>query len=41
MLSVGVVGMIGLVEEIGGPPTPGIGFAMGLERVLAALQVQT
>ena len=30
----------GLVEEIGGPPTPGIGFAMGLERVLAALQVQ-
>ncbi|MDR3543354.1 MAG: histidine--tRNA ligase [Desulfosporosinus sp.] len=29
-----------LVEEIGGPPTPGIGFAMGLERVLAALQVQ-
>jgi len=30
----------GLVEEIGGPSTPGIGFAMGLERVLAALQVQ-
>lgn len=30
----------GLVEEIEGPPTPGIGFAMGLERVLAALQVQ-
>ncbi|KLU66457.1 histidine--tRNA ligase [Desulfosporosinus acididurans] len=30
----------GLVEEIGGPATPGIGFAMGLERVLAALQVQ-
>ena len=30
----------GLVEEIGGPPTPGFGFAMGLERVLAALQVQ-
>ncbi len=30
----------GLVEEIGGPPTPGIGFAMGLERVLAALQIQ-
>jgi len=29
-----------LVEEIGGPPTPGIGFAMGIERVLAALQVQ-
>lgn len=30
----------GLVEEIGGPPTPGFGFAMGLERVLAALEVQ-
>jgi histidyl-tRNA synthetase len=30
----------GLVEEIGGPPTPGFGFAMGLERVLAALHVQ-
>lgn len=29
-----------LVEEIGGPPTPGIGFAMGIERILAALQVQ-
>jgi histidyl-tRNA synthetase len=22
----------GLVEEIGGPSTPGIGFAMGIER---------
>ncbi|MDQ7095524.1 histidine--tRNA ligase [Desulfosporosinus sp. PR] len=30
----------GLVQEIEGPATPGIGFAMGLERVLAALQVQ-
>lgn len=30
----------GLVEEIGGPSTPGIGFAMGLERVLAALDLQ-
>ncbi|TGE34167.1 histidine--tRNA ligase [Desulfosporosinus sp. Sb-LF] len=29
-----------LVEEIGGSPTPGIGFAMGIERVLTALQVQ-
>lgn len=28
----------GLVEEIGGPPTPGIGFAMGIERVLTALE---
>lgn len=30
----------GLVEEIGGPPTPGFGFAMGMERVLLALQAQ-
>lgn len=30
----------GLVEEIGGPATPGIGFAMGLERVLLALEKQ-
>jgi histidyl-tRNA synthetase len=30
----------GLVEEIGGPATPGIGFAMGLERVLLALGKQ-
>ena len=28
----------GLIEEIGGPPTPGIGFGMGLERI--ALQLQ-
>ena len=27
----------GLVEEMGGDPTPGIGFAIGLERVLIAL----
>jgi len=27
----------GLVEECGGPPTPGVGFAMGLERLLLAL----
>lgn len=26
----------GLVEELGGPPTPAIGFAMGLERLLLA-----
>mgnify|MGYP005842874095 CR=1 FL=1 len=26
----------GLVEEIGGPPTPGVGFGMGMERVLLA-----
>ena len=29
-----------LVETIGGPPTPGIGYAIGLERVLLALQEQ-
>lgn len=27
-----------LVEEIGGPPTPGIGFGLGMERALIALQ---
>lgn len=31
----------GLIEEIGGNPTPGIGFAAGLERVLIALEKQT
>ncbi len=30
----------GLVEELDGPPTPGIGFAIGLERVLLALENQ-
>ncbi len=30
----------GLVEELGGPSTPGVGFAMGLERILLALQKQ-
>lgn len=30
----------GLVEEVGGPPTTGIGFAMGMERVLLALEKQ-
>jgi len=30
----------GLIEEIGGDPTPGIGFAIGLERVLLALEKQ-
>ncbi len=28
----------GLVEEIGGPPTPAIGFAIGEERILTSLQ---
>ena len=27
-----------LVEQIGGPPTPGIGFGLGVERALIALQ---
>lgn len=30
----------GLVEEIGGPPTPGIGFALSIERFLAALEAE-
>ena len=28
----------GLVETLGGPPTPGVGFASGIERALLALQ---
>ncbi len=28
----------GLVEQIGGPPTPGIGFGAGLERLLLAIE---
>jgi histidyl-tRNA synthetase len=28
----------GLVEQIGGPPTPGVGFGAGLERLLLALE---
>lgn len=31
----------GLVEQLGGSSTPAIGFAMGLERLLALLQEQT
>ncbi len=30
----------GLVQEIGGPPTPAIGFAIGEERILASLEAQ-
>ena len=30
----------GLVEEIGGPSTPGIGFALGVERLLMELNAQ-
>ncbi|MHB1533808.1 MAG: histidine--tRNA ligase [Acidimicrobiales bacterium] len=29
-----------LVEEMGGPPTPAIGFALGLERILLALDAE-
>jgi histidyl-tRNA synthetase len=28
----------GLVEELGGPPTPGVGFGAGIERLLLALE---
>ncbi|PKM80926.1 MAG: histidine--tRNA ligase [Firmicutes bacterium HGW-Firmicutes-14] len=30
----------GLIEEIGGPPTPGIGYALGIERIIAAMERQ-
>lgn len=30
----------GLVEELGGPPTPGVGYALGIERILLALELQ-
>lgn len=30
----------GLVEQVGGPSTPSIGFAIGLERLLLALEMQ-
>lgn len=30
----------GLVEQLGGKPTPGLGFAMGLERLLMVLESQ-
>ncbi|RKQ37882.1 histidine--tRNA ligase [Oceanobacillus halophilus] len=30
----------GLIEELGGPNTPGIGFGMGLERLLMALDAE-
>jgi histidyl-tRNA synthetase len=29
----------GLVEEIGGPPTPGVGFGAGIERLVLALEL--
>jgi histidyl-tRNA synthetase len=30
----------GLIEQLGGRPTPAVGFAMGLERLLALLEAQ-
>ncbi len=30
----------GLIEEIGGKPTPGVGFAMGIERIILNLEKQ-
>src|SRR5699024_125337 len=30
----------GLIEELGGPDTPGIGFGMGIERLLMALEAE-
>jgi histidyl-tRNA synthetase len=30
----------GLVESLGGPPTPGVGFALGLERIFPTLASQ-
>ncbi|SEQ15727.1 histidyl-tRNA synthetase [Virgibacillus subterraneus] len=31
----------GLIEELGGPSTPGIGFGMGMERLLMALDAES
>ena len=31
----------GLVEQLGGKPTPGIGFAMGMERLMELLKLST
>jgi len=30
----------GLVEDLGGPPTPGIGFALGVDRILMACDAE-
>jgi histidyl-tRNA synthetase len=30
----------GLAETLGGPPTPGVGFALGLDRVLLAVEAE-
>jgi histidyl-tRNA synthetase len=29
-----------LIEEVGGPPTPGVGFSSGIERILLALEAE-
>jgi histidyl-tRNA synthetase len=31
----------GLVEDLGGPPTPGIGFALGVDRILLACDAES
>ncbi|MGH7726219.1 MAG: histidine--tRNA ligase [Candidatus Eiseniibacteriota bacterium] len=30
----------GLIEDVGGPSTPGVGFSAGIERILSALETQ-
>ena len=30
----------GLSEDIGGPPLPGIGFAVGLDRIVLAIEAE-
>jgi histidyl-tRNA synthetase len=30
----------GLIEEIGGPPTPGVGFGAGIERLVLSLELE-
>jgi histidyl-tRNA synthetase len=30
-----------LIEEIGGPPTPGVGFGAGIERLILALELES
>ena len=30
----------GLIEQLGGPPTPGVGFAAGVERILLASELE-
>jgi histidyl-tRNA synthetase len=31
----------GLIEQLGGPPTPGVGFAAGVERILLAGELES